>query len=64
MEHNRGLYTDLLKRSQTINQTAVQCLPFEEIERDLHRWEGLVGRASGMGGACGVMDKRPLGGRG
>ncbi|KAL5499417.1 hypothetical protein EMCRGX_G010827 [Ephydatia muelleri] len=37
MEHNRGLYSELVKRSHTINQRAVQCLPFEEIERDLHR---------------------------
>ena len=39
MEHKHGLYSELVKKSHTIDQKSVQCLPFEEIERDLHRWE-------------------------
>ena len=35
MKYNRGLYQKLVKESDNQNQ---DCLAFDEIERDLHRW--------------------------
>ena len=35
MKYNRGLYQKLVKESNNQNQ---DCLAFDEIERDLHRW--------------------------